>query len=386
MQVTVCINKLDDVTGTETYCLDLLDELAASGHEADVFTLRSAPAIAARVKATNARLSTYPAYPSRPADRLIVMHPLATTLLLRRMPAGVPTLALIHSPWPDEYPVRLHRIDKFVAVSPFIADLLRTKHRIRAEDIAVIPNGVDTAHYDAAPVPRPPLPVRVLWASVYHPDRHEALVAVLEAVLAREDLRLTVVDAHLPAGLIPDDERVEVVPKRPDSRDLLAKADVVCALGPGRILLEGLAMNKAALCLNTHRRGEYLDEDTRLRAEYYFSAWGRPVRDLLAPDEVARNANLRSIALRHYDKATNFGQLIGEVEELKKRRTSPTRYRLADVRRLPYLARAYGVLLESKADVEQTGRVPQAAVLTTYRAVRRILPAGVRRALHRLAD
>lgn len=385
MQVTVCINKLDDVTGTETYCLDLLDELAASGHEADVFTLRSAPAIAARVKATNARLSTYPAYPSRPADRLIVMHPLATTLLLRRMPAGVPTLALIHSPWPDEYPVRLHRIDKFVAVSPFIADLLRTKHRIRAEDIAVIPNGVDTAHYDAAPVPRPPLPVRVLWASVYHPDRHEALVAVVNGVLQRDDLRLKVIDAHLPPGLVPEHERIEVVSKRPDSKGLLEDADVVCALGPGRILLEALAMNRAALCLNAHRKGEYMGGDNRGRLEYYLSDWGRPVRELLTPEEVARNGNRRSVATRYYDKSVNFGELIAQLERLDKRTSSPVSYRVSDLKRMPYLAREYAVLLESNAGSERGSGVAQTGALAIYRATRRMLPPRLRHFLHRLA-
>ena len=38
-------------------------------------------------------------------------------------------------------------------------------------------------------------------------------------------------------------ERIEVICNRPNPFGLL-EADVVCALGPGRILLEALAINK----------------------------------------------------------------------------------------------------------------------------------------------
>ena len=165
LRVTICINKLDDVTGTETYCFDLLSELAAGGHDASVFTLTSAPQTAARVASTGAKLYTYPLYPMQAPDRAIVMHPLASTLLLRRIDKQVPTLAIIHSPWPDEYPVRLPRIDRFIAVSPYIADLLQTRHRVRPEDIGVIPNGVDTSYFDAPPLGNRKGPVRVLWGS-----------------------------------------------------------------------------------------------------------------------------------------------------------------------------------------------------------------------------
>jgi hypothetical protein len=67
-------------------------------------------------------------------------------------------------------------------------------------------------------------------------------------------------------------------------------------------------------------------------------------------------------------KATNFGELITEVEQLGKRGSSPLPYRLDEAGRLPYLARA------------------QAVTLATYRAIRRVTPANLSRALHRLAD
>ena len=384
LHVTVCINKLDDVTGTETYCLDLLTELIAHGHDASVFTLTSAPQTAARVAATGAELYTYPLYPRHTPDRAIVMHPLATTLLLRRIAERVPTLAIIHSPWPDEYPVRLPRIDRFIAVSPYIADLLQTRHRLRPEDIGVIANGIDTGYFDAPPLDHRNGPVRVLWGSVYHPDRHDALVSVIDRVLARDDLRLTVVDAHLPEGLVPADGRIEIVSKRPDARELLHGAEVVCALGPGRILLEGLAMNRAALCLNTHRRGEYVDASNLIRLEYYFAKWGRPIDELLTAETVRANANRRDVAIAHFEAKTNFSALIGELERLEKRAGAPISYRLADVKRLPYLALAYGVLLESQPKPHGAWPRTSMAVRWAFRASK-LLPASVRSALHRLA-
>ena len=387
MHVTVSINKLDDVTGTETYCLDLVDQLTAAGHTSSVFTLSSTPEMAARLGAAGGRLFTYPNYPTNPPDRVIVMHPLATTLLLRTIDPAVPTLALIHSPWADEYPVRMHRVDRFIAVSEYIADELRRKHGVRSEHLDVIPNGIDTRRFQAERVTSPRLPAEVLWGSVYHPDRHGALVAVVETVLARDDLNLTVVDARLPGRLIPAHDRIRVVPKQPDSRPLLAAADVVCALGPGRILIEALAMNKAALCLNTHRRGDYLDRTNRVRLEYYFSEWGAAIEDLLTPDEIFRNSNRREVATRYYDKRINLGRLVVELEKLGKRRHSPRGYRLADVKRAPYLARAYGVLLEAQAARNDGGaRRAASFALSAFQVARRLLPGRVRRALHRLAD
>ena len=384
LHVTVCINKLDDVTGTETYCLDLLAELAAHGHDASVFTLTSAPQTAARVASTGAELYTYPVYPMQAPDRAIVMHPLATTLLLRRIDQQVPTLAIIHSPWPDEYPVRLPRIDRFIAVSPYIADLLQTRHGLRREDVGVIPNGIDTSYFDAPSLGDLRGQVRVLWGSVYHPDRHDALVSVIDSVLARDDLRLTVVDAHLPQGLVPAHERIELVSKHPDTRELLRNAEVVCALGPGRILLEALAMNRAALCLNTHRQGEYVDASNLVRLEYYFAKWGRPIDELLAAERVNANANRRDVAITHFDAKTNFSALIGELEQLEKRPRAPLSYRLADVKRLPYLARAYGVLVESQPEPHRAWPPAATAARWAFRGSK-LLPASLRRALHRLA-
>ena len=386
MHVAISINKLDDVTGTETYCLDLVDELTVAGHTSSVFTLSSTPEMEARLRAAGGVLFAYPDYPTQPADRVIVMHPLATTLLLRTIDPAVPTLALIHSPWEDEYPVRMHRIDRFIAVSDYVADELRRKHGVRSEHLGVIPNGVDTHRFQAERV-RARRPAEILWGSVYHPDRHGALVAVLETVLARDDLKLTIVDAELPQGLIPSHDRIQVVPKQPDSRPLLAAADVVCALGPGRILIEALAMNKAALCLNTHRRGEYLDAKNRIRLEYYFSQWGAAVGDLLTPDEIFRNSNRRDVATRYFDKRINLGRLVSELEGLGKRHDSPRGYRLADVKRTPYLAREYGVLLEAQAARNHGGERRAASyALSAFRLARRLLPHRVRRALHRLAD
>ncbi len=101
-------------------------------------------------------------------------------------------------------------------------------------------------------------------------------------------------------------ERIEVICNRPNPFGLL-EADVVCALGPGRILLEALAINKAALCLNVHRHWRALDA--------------------APPATAGREDSARSCA-----------------------------------------------------------GVAQAVTLATYRAIRRVTPANLCRALHRLAD
>jgi Glycosyltransferase Family 4 len=344
VNVVIGLTKFNDRTGSEVYCLGLVDALRAAGHEVEVFALYSSPEGSAELERLGARLCTYPRPLSLIPDRVVCMHPLATTLLLRRVGRDVPVLSVAHGVIAAEAPVRASRIDRFVAVSPFVADHLVETEGLLREDIAVIPNGIDLKRFDAPRTSGSPQPVRVLWASTYLPLRHDALVALAHGVLESRDAELTVVDDRLPAGLLPESARIRVIPKGRDIVDLIREHDVVAGLGPGRILLEALAMNRAALSLNIDGLGEYMDGANLARLEYYFERWGGPVARLLDPMVVRANQNRRSVAEAHYDAAENVARLVEELEGLSRRRGAPLRYRLTTVRRLPGLARDYALI------------------------------------------
>src|SRR5918999_33684 len=165
MRIAIAIARLEGFTGSETFCLDLIAELVAGGHAVDVFAIYTSAELRSRVEALGAHPYTYPDFPAARPDRAIVMHPLATMLFLRRLARDVPVLAVVQSPLPDEAPVKRSRIDRFVAVSPYLADLLVTRHKIARDHVTVVQNGVDVARLDAPERSGCDEPVDVLWAS-----------------------------------------------------------------------------------------------------------------------------------------------------------------------------------------------------------------------------
>jgi hypothetical protein len=344
VNVVIGLTKLNDRTGSEVYCLELVRALRDAGHQVEVFALYSSAEARTELTALGARLCTYPKALSLEPDRVVCMQPLATALLLRRVGRHVPAMAVVHGVIPGEAPVRARRVDRYVAVSAFVADHLVEKEGLLREDITVIPNGIDLERFDAPRSTGSPEPVRVLWASTYLPLRRQALLALAEGVVERRGTTLTVVDDRLPDGLLPPCDRIRVVPKGRMIVELIREHDVVAGLGPGRILLEALAMNRAALCLNLDGLGEYMDGGNLERLEYYRKVWGVPVARLLDPAVVLANQNRRSVARANYDAATNVARVVAELESLTRRRGAPLRYRLTTLRRLPALARDYALI------------------------------------------
>jgi Glycosyltransferase Family 4 len=344
VNVVIGLTKFNDRTGSEVYCLELVRALRAAGHEVEVFALYSSRAGQEELERLGARLCTYPRPLSLVPDRVVCMQPLATTLLLRRVGRDVPALAVVHGVIPSEAPVRARRIDQYIAVSPYVADHLVESEGLMRDDVAVIPNGIDLARFDAPRTAERGDPVRVLWASTYMPLRHRALIALAEGVLERGETELTVVDDRLPEGLLPKSDRIRVVAKGRSIVELIEEHDVVAGLGPGRILLEALGMNRAALCLNVDGLAEYMDGRNLERLEYYREPWGGPVAELLDPAIVLANQNRRSVAQESYDAAENVLRVVEKIETLSRRRSAPLRYRLTTVRRLPALARDYALI------------------------------------------
>jgi glycosyltransferase involved in cell wall biosynthesis len=344
VNVVIGLTKFNDRTGSEVYCLELVKALRAAGHEVEVFALYSSPAGQEELEGLGARLCTYPKPLALVPDRVVCMQPLATALLLRRVGRDVPALAVVHGVIPGEAPVRARRIDRYVAVSPFVADHLVHAEGLLRDDVTVIPNGIDLERFDGRRTAGPGERVRVLWASTYMPLRHQALVALAEGVLERQDAELTVVDDRLPAGLVPESERIRAVPKGRSIVELIAEHDVVAGLGPGRILLEALAMNRAALCLNVDGLAEYMDGGNLERLEYYRETWGGPVARLLDPAVVLANQNRRGVAQANYDAAANVMRVVDQIESLERRTSAPLGYRLTTIRRLPVLARDYALI------------------------------------------
>jgi glycosyltransferase involved in cell wall biosynthesis len=338
VNVVVGLTKLNDHTGSEAYCLDLVKALRNAGHQVEVFALYGSAELEAELESLGASLCVFPRPLRLRPDRAVCMHPLASALLLRRIGRSVPALSIVHGVIPGEAPVCATRIDRWIAVSPFVADHLAEKEHLESKDIGVVPNGIDLDRFTAPEVEAVPERVRVLWASTYLPLRKEALQALCSAVVERPDTELTVVADLLPGGIVPEHERIRVVQKNQDVVELIHDHDVVAGLGPGRILLEALAMNRAALCLNVDGAAVYLDAKNLAPVEFYRDNWGGPVAPLLDPDVVLANSNRRGLAEANYDAAVNMTRLVPEVELLTRRTRSPFRYRLVTMRRLPALA------------------------------------------------
>ena len=338
MNVVVALTKLNDYTGSERYCLDLVKALRAAGHEVEVFALYGSRELEAELEQFGASLCVFPRQLRLRAERVVCMHPLATALLLLRVGRDVPALSLVLGVTSGEAPVSAGRIDRWVAISPYVARHLVEEEGLRLEDVVVVPNGIDLdrfpAHAPAVTAER----VRVLWASTYIPLRRKALGSLCTAVLERPETELTIVADLLPDGVVPEHDRIHVVSKERDVVGLIAAHDVVAGLGPGRILLEALALNRPALCLNIDGKGLYLDEQTVEGTEFYRENWGGPLAPLLDPTVVAANGNRRHVVVQRYDAAENVAQVVRELEQLRRRPSSPARYRLVTLRRLPSLA------------------------------------------------
>jgi hypothetical protein len=344
VNVVVGLTKLNDRTGSEVYCLELVKALKEAGHEVEVFVLYANRELKLELEALGAQLTVYPRRLRLRPDRAICMHPLATSLLLRRIGRDIPALAIVHGVIPGEAPARAQRIDRFVAVSPFVADHLVQAEGLLRDDISVVPNGIDLTRFDAPRTTQAARPIRVLWASTFLPLRRDALLEMARGVLSDENATLTVVNDRLPEDLLPESDRIRVIPKEREISPVIAEHDVVAGLGPGRILLEALAMNRAALCLNVDGLAEYLDAGNLGRLEYYRERWGGPVGSLLDSAVVLANQNRRDLAVANYDAAANVVRVVVELEELTRRQSAPLRYRLTTVRRLPGLARDYALI------------------------------------------
>jgi glycosyltransferase involved in cell wall biosynthesis len=338
MNVVVGLTKLNDYTGSEVYCLELVKALREAGHQVEVFALYGSAELEAELGRLGASLCVFPRPLRLRPDRAVCMHPLASALLLRRLRRKVPALSISHGVIAGEAPVCATRIDRWIAVSPFVADHLVEKEQLRRKHIRVVPNGIDLDRFAAPEVETAPERVRVLWASTYLPLRKKALEALCAAVVERPDAELTVVADLLPRGLVPKHDRIRVVEKSRDAVELIRDYDVVAGLGPGRILLEALAMNRAALCLNVEGAAVYLDAQNLERVEFYRDDWGGPAVPLLDPAVVLANSNRRDLAESRYDAAVNVSRVVSEVEQLSRRTSSPRRYRLVTLRRLPWLA------------------------------------------------
>jgi glycosyltransferase involved in cell wall biosynthesis len=337
VNVVVGLTKLNDYTGSERYCLDLVRALRAAGHEVEVFALYGSQELNAELEQLGASLCVFPRQLRLRPDRVVCMHPLATALLLRRVDRNVPAISLVLGVTAGEAPVSASRIDRWVAISPYVAGHLVDEEGLRSEDVVVVPNGIDVARFPAPAKAAASERVRVLWASTDIPLRRKALEALCAAVIERPEAELTIVADLLPDGVVPELDRIRVVSKERDVVGLICAHDAVAGLGPGRILLEALALNRPALCLNIDGKGLYLDEQNVEGTEFYREDWGGPLAPLLDPAVVAENGNRRHVVAQRYDAAVNIVQVVREVEQLSRRAASPARYRLVTLRRLPSL-------------------------------------------------
>ena len=196
--------------------------------------------------------------------------------------------------------------------------------------------------------------------------------------------RLTVVEWNLQAALVTGEARIDVVPKTGDPRELIMQADLVCALGPGRIILEAVGMNRAAICLNTSGRGEYFTERNRMKLEYYMGDWGESIDALLTPAQVSAHQNHRAVIQRHYDRNATLRHLVRHLEALEKRPSSRLDSALRDLRTAPLIMAEYARLLEFRLESREPTHRARSRVERSYAICRRLVPHRVRTRIGRI--
>lgn len=148
MKILLAVASYYEMTGAEIYCYELAKELLRLGHEITVVSPRVGGTI--KIKSDEAGIPSFPLYEIPRSLKFDVLHlqePLPTHLLLQKYPHA-PAVMTIHSQWENEKPVLSDRIRRYIAIRPDIAEKLMRVDRIRAEKIAIIPNGIDFARFN----------------------------------------------------------------------------------------------------------------------------------------------------------------------------------------------------------------------------------------------
>lgn len=226
MKILLVNHTLDQYAGSETFTYALACELKRLQHDVICFSPRLGR-LADRLLEAGVPVTDNLAVLPDDVDVIHAHHRYESLLAFSRF-ADKPMILVCHGvlPW-QEQPFRSRlNIHRYVAVSEEVRDRLVRHHRLDANDVQIIRNGIDLRRF-ASRQPIRPRPRHALVLSNYIPDSHRSLIG---NVCGR--LGITLREAGKVRSLWAVEEEIN-------------RADLVFALG--RSALEALACKRAVI-------------------------------------------------------------------------------------------------------------------------------------------
>jgi CheY-like chemotaxis protein/glycosyltransferase involved in cell wall biosynthesis len=226
MKILLANHDLSIYAGTETYVYTLAIELQRGGHEVVCWSPRLG-AVAQRLVAAGVTVTADLAAAPDDVDVIHAHHRYESLLARTRYPS-CPMVFVAHGvlPWQEQPAVAALDASRYVAVSEEVRDHLVERHRVPADQVVIVRNGIDLERFRSR-TPISPEPRRALILSNYMPPRQRAQVRRV-----CRDLGITVREAG--AGNV-----LWAV------EDEIAQADLV--FGLGRSALEAMASRRVVL-------------------------------------------------------------------------------------------------------------------------------------------
>ena len=325
MKILLTNHDLSLYAGTETFVYTLAIELQREGHEVVCFSPRLG-AVAQRLVSAGVTVTADLAAAPDDVDVIHAHHRYESLLARTRYPDR-PMIFTGHGvlPWQEQPAVDALDASRYVAVSEEVRDHLVARHRVPADQVVIVRNGIDLERFRAR-TPVSPEPRHALILSNYMPARQRAQVRRVCRAMG-----ITVREAGAGNALW----AVE---------DEIARADLV--FGLGRSALEAMASRRVVLVYD-YNGGDGLVTPERFerlrRRNFSGRTHGRRFTDAELTAEIqayspAVAEDVYAFIERDHDVRRMARQLIALYEEARRPARAP---RTATI---PY--RALGAVLE----------------------------------------
>ncbi len=305
MKILMVNHALDYYAGSETFTYALACELKRLNHDVICFSPRLGR-LADRLLEADVPVTDNLADVPDDIDVIHAHHRHESLLAFSRFP-DKPMILVCHGilPW-QEQPFRSRlNIHRYVAVSEEVRDHLTRRHRLDANDVLIMRNGIDL-HRFASRQPIRPRPRHALVLSNHMPPSHRNLIA---NVCGR--LGITLREAGKAQSLWDVEEEIN-------------RADLVFALG--RSAIEALACKRAVIVFDyngadglvtpdtfhlfrlrnlsgrTHRR-QYTEDTLQKEMERYDPSTAETIYEVVRREHDVRHMARRYVAL--YEDATS---------------------------------------------------------------------------------
>ena len=175
MKILLTNHDLSTYAGTETFVYTLAVELQRVGHEVVCWSPRLG-AVAQRLVAAGVTVTADLAAAPDDVDVIHAHHRYESLLARTRYPDR-PMIFAGHGvlPWQEQPAVAALDVSRYVAVSEEVRDHLVERHRVPADQVVIVRNGIDLERFRSR-TPVSPEPRRALILSNYMPARQRTQV------------------------------------------------------------------------------------------------------------------------------------------------------------------------------------------------------------------